>query len=269
MPAPLQAEIIDGIKTFIPLENNPEVLKLLCENLQISPDLDFHDIVSAAPEVLHACPQFRPCHALIVLADHPIYKVARPAAVESTIPVYKGSGPDEPVLWMKQTIGHACGLMALLHVVFNLEGGRYVQAQFAPGTVTNTGTSTRTAIAALRQQAIPLAPTDRAQLLYDSRLLEEAHMDAASRGSSTAPSPREYVHHHFLAFVKKDDGEVWELNGDINGPVLRGVLGDGEDLLSERGLELTVNGFLGAAGETGCYEMSIVAVTGGDVVARG
>ncbi|KAL2869719.1 uncharacterized protein BJX67DRAFT_320345 [Aspergillus lucknowensis] len=252
MPAPPQAEIIDGVKTFIPLENNPDVLKLLCENLQISRDLQFHDIISTSPEFLQEC-SFRPCHALILLADQPIYQAAR-SAVQLTIPEYEGLGPNEPIIWTKQTIGHACGLMALLHVVFNLEGGRYAP----PGTAIDT----------IRQQAIPLGPTERAQLLYDSRFLEEAHMDAASRGSSNVPSPRDDNHHHFLAFVQKDR-KVWELNGGMNGPLSRGVLGEGEDLLSERGLELTTKDFLIAAERTGCNEMSIVAVTGVDAAAQG
>lgn len=153
---------------------------------------------------------------------------------------------------MKQTIGHACGLMALLHVVLNLEGGRYVR----PGT----------AMDELRQQAILLGPQERAQLLYDSKFLEEAHMDAASRGSSNVPSPRDDNRHHFLAFVQKD-GKVWELNGGMNGPLLRGELGEGEDLLSQRGLEVTVQDFFIAAEQTGCNEISIVAVTGAGTMA--
>ncbi|KAL5339803.1 putative ubiquitin carboxyl-terminal hydrolase isozyme L3 [Aspergillus crustosus] len=252
MPAPPQAEIIDGIKTFIPLENNPDVLELLCENLEISWDLDFHDVISTSPDFIQEC-YFRPCHALIVLADQPIYRAAR-SAVHPTIPEYNGSGPDEPVIWMKQTIGHACGLMALLHVVFNLENGRYMRPD--------------TAIDALRHEAISLGPVERAQLLYDSNFLEEAHMDAASRGSSDVPSPRDDNHHHFLAFVQKGR-EVWELNGGMNGPLLRGVLSEGEDLLSERGLELTAQDFLIAAEQTSCDGMSIVAVTGADMVAQG
>lgn len=91
-------------------------------------------------------------------------------------------------------------------------------------------------------------------------------MDAASRGSSNVPSPRDDNRHHFLAFVHKD-GKVWELNGGMKGPLLRGDLGGGEDLLSERGMELTVRDFLKAAEQTGCDEMSIVAVTGADAVA--
>ncbi|KAL4965409.1 putative ubiquitin carboxyl-terminal hydrolase isozyme L3 [Aspergillus stella-maris] len=250
MIEPPRPEIIDGVKTFIPLENNPDVLKLLCDNLEISSDLDFHDIISTSPEFLKEC-HFPPCHALIVLAKEPIYRAAR-STVEPTIPEYKGSGSDEPVIWMEQTIGHACGLMALLHAVFNLENGRYVRPN--------------TELDALRQRAILLEPTERAQLLYDSKFLEDAHMNAASRGASNVPSPRDNNRHHFLAFVQRD-GKVWELNGGMNGPLLRGILGDGEDLLSERGLELTAEDFLQSAEQTGCDEMSIVAVTGAEALA--
>lgn len=234
----------------IHIENNPDVLKHLCGNLGISQDLAFHDILSLSPEFVGEWYP-RPCHALILLAHTPIYKAAR-SVIEPTIPEYNGSGPSEPVLWMKQTIGHACGLMALLHIVFNLEGRRYV----TPGSELDN----------LLQQAVQLSPTERAQLLYNSKFLEEAHMDAASRGSSTAPSPQDENNHHFVAFVQ-EDGQVWELNGDMNGPLLRGTLGQGEDLLSEKGLNLTVKDFLNAAEQGGHGEMSIVAVTGADAVA--
>ncbi|KAL4886586.1 hypothetical protein BJY04DRAFT_177975 [Aspergillus karnatakaensis] len=246
MPAPPEPEIIDGIKTFIPLENNPDILRLLSDNLQLSKDLQFHDILSTSPDFLQSC-NLPPCHALILLAEERIYHAAR-SALSQTIPEYTGSGSNEPVIWMKQTIGHACGLMALLHVVFNLDGGQHIPSG--------------TALAELRQQAIPLGPAERAQLLYDSAFLEEAHMDAASRGSSRVPSPRDHNGHHFLAFVRLGDGQVWELNGGLNGPLFRGVLEEKEDLLSEKGVEITVKEFLRAAEETGCGEMSIVAVTG-------
>jgi ubiquitin carboxyl-terminal hydrolase L3 len=142
----------------------------------------------------------------------------------------------------------------ILHIVFNLEGGRYVPSNSKLDT--------------LLQQAIRLAPEERAQLLYDSEFLEKAHMDAASGGSSTAPSPRDENYHHFVGFVQKD-GQVWELNGGMNGPLLRGTLSQGEDLLSEQGLNLTAQDFLGVAEQSGLGEMSIVAVTGADAVAPG
>lgn len=229
-----------------PLENNPEVLSRLCENLCVAPGLSFHDVISTSPELLGDIP--RPVHALILLADRPIYAAAR-AAVEPTITEYARLGPEEPVLWMKQTIGHACGLMALLHVVVNLNGGRYL--------------TVGSKLDALARRATELGPMERARLLYESDFLEEAHMEAASKGSSIAPSPHDDNHHHFVAFVLRETN-VWELNGGMNGPLLRGTLDSEEDLLSERGLAMSVQDFLDAATKGNYEEMSIVAVTGED-----
>lgn len=93
-------------------------------------------------------------------------------------------------------------------------------------------------------------------------------MDAAVRGSSNAPSPQEDNQYRFLAFVQTD-GKVWELDGGLNGPLFRGVLGEGEDLFSEQGLALTVWGFLISADQIGYNEISIVAVTGSEASAQG
>jgi ubiquitin carboxyl-terminal hydrolase L3 len=38
---------------------------------------------------------------------------------DSKRPVYEGKGAEEPVIWYRQTIGNACGLMGLLHAVSN------------------------------------------------------------------------------------------------------------------------------------------------------
>ncbi|KAJ6035801.1 Ubiquitin carboxyl-terminal hydrolase [Penicillium herquei] len=237
-----KATIVDGVKTFIPLENNPEILTQLCSNLGISRKLTFHDVLSTSPDLLSSIP--RPVHAIILLVHAPIYHATR-SSIEPTIPEYQGSGTSEPVIWIKQTIGHACGLMALLHCVFNLDNGHYLHEGAA--------------LERLRNKAIELEPVERAKLLYDSKFVEEAHMEAAVQGSSIVPFPHEENHHHFIGFVQKD-GEVWELNGGMNGPLRRGSLPEGSDLLSEQGLALTVNDFLDEAAKGGYGEMSIVAI---------
>lgn len=231
----------DAPAAHIGTENNPEIHSHLCKNLGVSPTLTFHDVLSTTPEMLSCIP--RPVNALILLCDKPIYTAVR-SHVEPTIPEYESSGPNESVLWMKQTIGHACGLMALLHVVTNLESGKYIMAG--------------SELERLVKQAVDLAPKERAQLLYDSKFLEEAHMDAASQGCSIVPLPQEDCGFHFIAFVKKE-GRVWELNGGMNGPLLHGELE--EDLLSNTGLDMTVRKFLHAADEVVHHGMSIVAVT--------
>jgi len=44
--------------------------------------------------------------------------------------------------------------------------------------------------------------------------------------------------------VKGEDGHLWELNGGMKGPVDRGVLGEDEDALSEKALDLGVRTFI-------------------------
>ncbi|KNG83995.1 ubiquitin carboxyl-terminal hydrolase isozyme L3 [Aspergillus nomiae NRRL 13137] len=209
---PTGAKIINGVKTFIPLENNPTVHTHLATALSIQ-TLAFHDIFTLDPP-----------------------------PTDETDPI-----------WIPQTIGHACGLMAFLHCVLNLDAG----AHLARGSD----------LAKLRDELVSLAPEDRARVVYEALFLEEAHMDAARGGSSGVPGPEEHNGFHFLGFVKGKDGRVWELNGGMPGPLESGVLGDGEDLVSEAGLRLTVGDFLEAAREVegggyGGLGVSLVGLVG-------
>lgn len=156
---------------------------------------------------------------------------------------YTGRGDQEPVLWFKQTIGHACGLMALLHCLANGEARNSV----LPGSQLDN----------LFKEAVSLPPAPRARLLYDSEFIEQAHMAAAVKGSSAVPDAADPVGFHYIAFVKDERQHLWELNGSMKGPVDRGFLGDG-DLLNRRALDMSVGSF--PAGED--VGASIVALAG-------
>ncbi|PLB48414.1 putative ubiquitin carboxyl-terminal hydrolase isozyme L3 [Aspergillus steynii IBT 23096] len=244
---PSGVEIINGKKTFIPIENNPDVHSQLSRNLGIPTALTFHDIFDLNIDNDASQSSIpRPMNALILLCAPPIFDPVR-SHTKSTIPTYTGSGPSEPIIWMKQTIGNACGLMALLHCIFNLEDGKYI----TPGSKLDE----------LRRTAIALPPKERSQVLYDSQFLEDAHMDAAVRGSSTVPSAAEHAAGHFIAFVKDVRGKVWELNGSLPGPLERGDLGPGDDLLSPEGVKLTVGEFVDVAKTVdGGWGISIVGL---------
>jgi len=65
---------------------------------------------------------------------------------------------------------------------------------------------------------------------------------------------------HFITFVKGDDGKLWELEGGYKGPIERGMLGDDEDVLSEKAVQMGVGKFIEIGKEIGDIEFSVVAV---------
>lgn len=100
-------------------------------------------------------------------------------------------------------------------------------------------------LAKLIRDAIPLAPTQRAELLYNSKALERAHQNAASQGQSSAPNAEDNVDLHYVCFIKDPmTNHLWELDGRRKGPLDRGILDSGDDVLSEKALDLSVRKFL-------------------------
>ena len=99
-------------------ENNPEVMSSLVHKLGLSSEMSWHDVYSIDdPSLLAFVP--RPAHALLlVFPTSSAYQKARHEEDDSLLD-YSGTGPDEEVLWFKQTIGNACGLMGLLHASCN------------------------------------------------------------------------------------------------------------------------------------------------------
>lgn len=235
----------EGKKKFIPLENNPEVFTSLVHDLGVSDELEFHDIYSLDSEMLGFIP--RPALALIFISPPPMYTTVRAAdgtrSAKDGI-TYDKSGDEEPAVWYRQLVGNACGLIALLHSVSNGEARNFIRDD--------------SILDKLIKQVTPLKPLDRAQVVYDSEALEEAHMRHARRGDTSAPNAEQTAAHHFLAFVKGKDGHLWEMEGSSDGPIDRGLLKDDEDMLSEVALEKGVRRHLNAA--NGELDFSIIAL---------
>lgn len=233
----------EGRKRFVPLENNPEVFTDLVHMLGVSPKLGFYDVYSIDdPELLALVP--KPVHALIFISPADVYHRVRKNDQGSKRLTYDGSGEQEPVMWFKQTIGHSCGLIALLHSVANGSARQFV--------------TPLSDLDELFRAALPLKPLPRADVLYNSEALEIAHMASAFKGDTTAPMAAEPNGYHFISFVKGKDGHLYELEGSWDGPIDRGVLGDREDLLSEKALDLGIRRFVSAA--EGNLEFSMVAL---------
>lgn len=200
-------------------------MNALKAKLGLSEELEFYDVYSLdEPDLLAHIP--RPAHALLVIIPMTEAWNEERKTEDADKQDYTGCGPDEPVIWFKQTIGNACGSIGLLHSVINGPASKFI----LPGSDFDK----------IRRDAIPLKMEERAQMLYDSQPFETAHASVAHMGDTVAPTP-EVGHHegqHFVSFVKGDDGHLWELEGSRKGPIDRGHLAEDEDVLSPRALEL-------------------------------
>jgi ubiquitin carboxyl-terminal hydrolase L3 len=103
---------------FIPLEANPQLMTELLHRLGVSSALQMHDVLSLTdPDLLAFIP--RPALAVLMVfpvsAAHTSHRLAEDSLRED----YKASGPGEPVVWFRQTIRNACGMMGLLHATAN------------------------------------------------------------------------------------------------------------------------------------------------------
>ena len=224
----------------------------LAHKLGLSPHLQFHDIYSLSdPTLLSLIP--RPVHALLVILPlTPAWNASR-ISEDTSKGLYTRSGPDEPVVWFKQTIGHACGSIGLIHCLMNGPAKNYLEK----GSLVDR----------LREQAIPLGMEERAMMLYENKEFEEAHQSVAEMGDTRAPSAEEgdKLGQHFVAFVK-EDGRLWELEGSRRGPLDRGALGEEEDVLSQRALDLGLGRVIRMEEEAGGGDLrfSCIALASGN-----
>ena len=230
---------------FIPLEANPELMTTLLRTLGLSPALQIHDVYSLTdPDLLAFIP--RPALALLLVFPVSAAYESHRLAEDALLPAYSGRGAEEPVLWFRQTIRNACGLMGLLHAVSNGPAREFVE----------NGSDLERIIV----NATPLGPVERARLLEREEALAKAHRAAAEKGDTAAPDAQDEVELHYVCFVKGGDGKLWEMDGRRKGPLARGQLEKDEDVLSPKALTLGPLKFLEREGAD--LRFSCVALAG-------
>ncbi|KAI0791638.1 hypothetical protein BC629DRAFT_1511155 [Irpex lacteus] len=205
---------------WVPLESNPEVLNSWSEKagLVISQD-EFTDVYGFDPELLQMVPQ--PVKAVVLL--FPISEAYEKARKEEDAKIAKdGQHPIDPtILWIKQTIGNACGTMGLIHALAN----------------SNVTLAPESPLAKFIDQAAEKSPEERSKLLETTPLFADIHAQAAAAGQTAAPSANDRVDLHFTCFVQapsppsREEGieveegqrRLIELDGRRGGPIDRGV----------------------------------------------
>lgn len=203
-------------KRWIPLEANPDVLNSYAKKLGIE---------NIETEEKEKCSGFMWCDvyglddALLAMVPQPVLAVIllfpltesseaqRLQEIEHA--ASKGSdGAESSVYYMKQTIGNACGTIALLHSIgSNLDRLEVRKGSFLDGFLSATR---------------DMSPVERGSYLENppeqAISIDSIHENAAREGVTSAPSADEQINLHFVAFVQHD-GKLYELDGRRAGPI--------------------------------------------------
>lgn len=196
--APAKSEV-----RWLPLESNPDVMNSFLYNLGLSQQWAVTDVFGLEPELLAMVPQ--PVTAVLLL--YPLTETAQTASANQDNKIKaEGQTQSPKVYFMRQTIGNACGTVALMHALANnqetLKLGSGPLAEFFSQTSSQT-------------------PEERASALERFQQLEAAHEAAGHEGQTAAPSRDELQDKHFIAFVHVD-GHLYELDGRRPSPVNHG-----------------------------------------------
>jgi ubiquitin carboxyl-terminal hydrolase L3 len=121
----------------------------------------------------------------------------------------EGEAAPPALYFTKQTVGNACGTVAILHSVANCTAVSGGAVPLAAGGW----------FAGFLERTKGLSPEARAEALEDDQEVEEQHGEVAVQGQSAVV---EDVETHFVAFVEKG-GRLWELDGRKAFPISHGA----------------------------------------------
>ena len=162
-------------KIWIPLESNPRLYTEYAEKLGFRTELyRFYDIFSTDPEIWQ---NYIPTPIISVVLLYQVNKNKDMLYPDNVYYLPREDVSQQP-FFIRQTIGNACGTVALLHALCNnedkIEGGRgFVKDSFLDNFVNKFRNSD---------------PQDRADFLYEDVLVEENHQkiaDASEAKSNT------------------------------------------------------------------------------------
>ncbi|KAF3687822.1 Ubiquitin carboxyl-terminal hydrolase isozyme L1 [Channa argus] len=186
---------------WTPMEINPEMLNKILTKLGVGEGWRFVDVLGLDCEQLSTVPT--PCCALMLLfpltQQHESFRQQQADKVAEETAVY----------FLKQTVVNSCGTIALLHAVANNKSKLTFDAD--------------SALKKFLDETADMSADDRAKHLENNKAVCEAHNEVAAQGQCRPEADK--VNFHFIAFVNVN-GQLYELDGKMNGPVNHGATKD-------------------------------------------
>lgn len=182
---------------WTPMEINPEMLNKMMSKLGMGENWRFFDVLGLEEEQLSAVP--KPCCALMLL--FPLTQQHESFRAQQDAKDVEGS----EVYFLKQTEKNSCGTIALLHAVANNKG--------------KLNFDNDSALKKFLDESANMSPDDRAKHLEKNKAIYDAHNEVAAQGQCRPEADK--VNFHSIAFVNVN-GQLYELDGRLNGPVNHG-----------------------------------------------
>jgi len=199
---------------WMPLEGNPDVLNKYIKNLGVkNDDYEFVEVIGFDEELLAFVPQ-PVCAVLLIFPITEAHEKHRQKEMEEAT----HSPPDysQAIYFLKQTVGNACGSIAVIHsVANNLE--KFQLDSHKP-------------LAQFLETTKLMTPEQRAEHLKHAMDMATANDEIAEEGESRVIDRDEHVNLHFVCFVNINN-ELYELDGRHPHPIKHQIQGqDGQTL---------------------------------------
>jgi ubiquitin carboxyl-terminal hydrolase L3 len=191
-------------KNWLPLESNPEVINVYCEKMGVDmSSFGFTDVYSTDEWAIDMVP--KPCLAVVLL--YPLKESSETFSVEERTGIEKnGQVLSSDLYYMKQTVGDACGTVAILHSLGNARPFlEFKEDSYISGFFESTGS---------------MNPEEIAAYLEEDSDIEELHQTAVESGQSETPESGT-VSTHFVCFTHSN-GCLYELDGRKKFPINHG-----------------------------------------------
>ena len=190
--------------SWVPLESNPDALTGFARGIGMPDTVAFVDCFGLDAELLGFLPA--PVYGFVLLFPCDNEKIAAGRREA------KHAADAEAVecFWMEQSIGNACGTIAVVHALLNNRD----RIALKPDSL----------LARYGQIGQGLSPADRGYLLGGWNEIKEVHVEAAvhcESNQTSAPAAEDNVNNHFVAFACVGD-RVVEFDGCKQSHIVHG-----------------------------------------------
>ncbi|KAI7861219.1 cysteine proteinase [Lichtheimia hyalospora FSU 10163] len=190
-------------KVWIPLESNPQVLNEMLCKLNIDKKYEFIDIYDLNINNLKKLKKEFLSFILLI----PDTKKYRYHILDEDLNI-KNNYVDPKIYFMKQTIRHACGTIALIHSLTNNK------------KIIKDGIFKK-----FLNETEYLSYDMRGKYLENCKEIEEIHYNIAKKGQSKIPGIEDEVNFRYISFIKSNN-YIYELEGSRMFPINRGLTDD-------------------------------------------